>query len=71
MSYRTIGICSLCGGPVRVPMVWAGVFAPRGECADCRALVSHGSVIPMTERPAKKTDIGANALEPESDLTGE
>jgi hypothetical protein len=52
-------------------MVWAGVFAPRGECADCRALVSHGSVIPMTERPAKKTDIGANALEPESDLTGE
>ena len=60
MSYRTIGICSLCGGPVQVPIVWAGVFAPRGRCADCNALVSHGVVIPMT--PANETDIGANVL---------
>jgi hypothetical protein len=70
MSHRTIGICSLCGGAVRVPIVWAGVFAPRGECADCRALVSHGVVIPMMERPANKTDIDAKALEPPKDLTG-
>ena len=69
MSHRTIGICSLCGGAVRVPIVWLGVFAPRGECQDCRAIAAHGAVIPMTAR-ASITHIDANILEP-VDLTGE
>lgn len=63
MSYRTIGTCSLCGGPVRVPLVWMGSYAPKGQCANCRAYESrsHGPVIAM-EPPAKETHIGANTL---------
>ena len=62
MSHRTIGICSLCAGPVRVPIVWMGIFAPSAECAVCGARATHHPVIPMT--PAKETDIGANVLAP-------
>lgn len=70
LSQRTIGTCSLCGGPVRVPLVWMGVFAPTGECADCGAVgAGHGPVIPMKQAPRVRTYTG-NLDSPElSNLT--
>lgn len=56
MSYRTIGSCSLCGGPVRVPIVWASIFPPTAECFDCHALgEGNGPVIPMKAAPPVRT----------------
>ena len=47
-----IGRCSLCGGPVAVPTVWAGITAPRPKCTRCGAVKAEerGPVIQM-ERP--------------------
>lgn len=55
MSYRTIGKCSLCGGPVRVPRVWSSIFPPTAECFDCHAVgEGNGPVIPMRQAPMGK-----------------
>lgn len=64
MSERTIGTCSLCGGPVRVPSVWNCIFPPASECADCGAVgdSSHGPVIPMKQAPRERTYMGAPSL---------
>lgn len=54
--YRTIGSCSLCGGPVRVPIVWASIFPPTAECFDCHALgEGNGPVIPMKQAARVRT----------------
>jgi hypothetical protein len=59
MSYRTIGSCSLCGGPARVPAVWDSMFAPTAECAECGAVGSgNGPVIPMKLAPWARTYTG-------------
>lgn len=65
MSYRTIGTCSLCGGPVRVPMVWMSIFPPTPECAECHAVSSggNGPVIPMKAVPPVRTYTSANEQE--------
>jgi hypothetical protein len=57
MSYRTIGSCSLCGGPVRVPTVWSSIFPPTPECFECHAVSSggNGPVIPMRQAPPVRT----------------
>ena len=68
MSYRTIGSCSLCGGPVRVPLVWTGIFPPTAECFECHAVgEGRGPVIPMKQAPMARTytdTIGANIVPP-------
>lgn len=48
--FNTIGTCSLCGGQVTTPEVWAGVHPPTPSCSSCGAIAaSHGPVIPMTK----------------------
>lgn len=44
-----IGTCSICGGAVTTPDVWAGVIPPIPQCSRCRAVAAeaHGPVIPM------------------------
>lgn len=56
MSYRTIGKCSLCGGPVRVPFVWASIYPPTAECFDCHAVgEGNGPIIPMKQAPTARS----------------
>jgi len=38
MQYTTIGSCSLCGGDVRLPLVWMGVIPPNAQCSRCGAI---------------------------------
>lgn len=53
--YKSIGTCSLCGGPVRIQMGYPGGAGLQHErqdtehCGDCGAtpLNKHGPVIPM------------------------
>lgn len=54
MSYKIIGTCSECGGPVGIPLAWLGIFPPAPECLHCHATKkdSYGPVIDM--EPAKK-----------------
>ena len=48
---QTIGTCSICGGPVKCPDMWAGVIPPVPTCANCGATANqHGSVIPMSPK---------------------
>lgn len=49
MSYRVIGTCGLCGGPVRIPELWGGSVPPVPSCADCGAKKAnaYGPVLPM------------------------
>ena len=45
---HTIGTCSICGGQVTIPTVWAGIIPPTPSCLSCGALGrSFGPVIPM------------------------
>ena len=46
---ETLGTCSLCGGAVQVPLVWASVIPPKPTCSSCGAVKAggHGPVIPM------------------------
>ncbi len=39
----TVGLCSLCGGEVKVPGVWGGMQSPVPTCSKCHA----------TEKPPK------------------
>lgn len=50
---QTIGTCSLCGGPVSVPVgPWGSVIPPKPTCEGCGAVAAeHGPVVPMV-RPA-------------------
>jgi hypothetical protein len=49
---KSIGTCSLCGGPVTVPDPWWGIFPPTPACDQCGAVpvAAHGPVLPM-KRP--------------------
>lgn len=49
----TIGTCSLCGGRVTVPELWAATIPPVPTCTSCgaRQKQPYGPVIEM-ERPA-------------------
>ncbi len=51
MSMTTIGTCSLCGGPVQVPLVEDVFYSPRPTCTQCGARASemYGPVIEMVE----------------------
>lgn len=52
MNSQTIGTCSLCGGPVTLPLAWYSVTPPVATCSRCGAVqAQHGPVIPMV-RPA-------------------
>lgn len=53
MSYRTVGTCGNCGGPVVVPMFWGGIYPPTPQCANCKAIPEnpHGPKIPMRPAP--------------------
>lgn len=50
-TYRTIGTCSLCAGPVVVPSICWGP-PPLPTCQKCGAVKadSYGPVIPMVKR---------------------
>lgn len=56
---RTIGTCSICGGPVIVPDIWLGIVPPDPECGSCGAVKreSHGPVIDMQPVPPPTTRI--------------
>lgn len=60
---RTIGTCSLCGGPVTVPTAWYGAVPPVPQCAHCGATKAqpHGPVIEMDEPPPRHSIIGVGA----------
>lgn len=48
MNSQTIGTCSLCGGPVTLPLAWYSVTPPVATCSRCGAVqAQHGPVIPM------------------------
>lgn len=49
-GYSIVGTCSICGGAVTVPTVWAGVIPPTPTCTSCGAIKkqSYGPVIEMT-----------------------
>jgi hypothetical protein len=49
---QLLGECSICGGPVTLPTVWAGVIPPTPTCQSCGA-VKAGPVIPMKPGPGK------------------
>lgn len=45
-----IGSCSLCLGPVTVPMIWYGIVPPTPTCSKCGAIAAPaGPVIPMIQ----------------------
>lgn len=52
-NYQIVGTCSMCGGPVVLPMVWHSVVPPVPTCMDCGAIKkrSHGPTIDMERRP--------------------
>jgi hypothetical protein len=45
----TVGTCSICGGPVTVPIMWHGIIPPKRTCCQCGAVAAeaHGPVIQM------------------------
>ena len=49
---KTIGTCSLCGGPVTIPDPWWGINPPTPSCEHCHAIPvqAHGPVLPMKPR---------------------
>lgn len=53
MSYRIIGTCGNCGGPVGVPTLWLGIYPPTPQCLSCHAIPkeAHGKVLPMQPSP--------------------
>jgi len=52
MDNRTIGTCSICGGPVTVPFAWYSVVPPVPSCKRCGAIMKQPEmpVIPMEPR---------------------
>lgn len=48
-GHSTVGTCSLCRGPVTVPMVWSGIIPPTPTCASCGAVKksAYGPTIEM------------------------
>lgn len=57
MNDTVIGKCSLCGGHVVIPGVWAGTVPPKPTCSSCGGTVEDRSalpVIPMTPRKTKQ-----------------
>ncbi len=49
MSDRVVGTCSLCSGPVVVPLYWHSIYPPVPTCRSCGATQRqpYGPVIPM------------------------
>lgn len=56
-TMQTIGTCSICGGPVTIPVVWGGVIPPVPTCEHCGATAqnSYGPIIPMQNNKTYKT----------------
>ena len=59
MNMQTIGTCSLCGGPVQLPLAWWGTVAPVPSCSTCGAVPAnpHGPVIQMEP---KRSDLSVD-----------
>lgn len=57
MSVRVVGTCSLCHGPVQVPLIWHGVYPPVPTCRRCGAQPKpeHGPIIEMQPFPRRDT----------------
>jgi len=55
MSYKVVGTCGKCGGPVTVPFAWWGTSPPVPCCNVCGAYVknSYGPVLPMEDKEEK------------------
>lgn len=48
---NVIGTCSICGGAVCTPSLWAGIVPPEPSCSRCGAVAAnHGPIIPMVKR---------------------
>lgn len=53
----TVGTCSICGGPVHLPIHWAGIVPPPPKCSRCGASMARpfGPILEMvpahTEMP--------------------
>ncbi len=62
-NLTTIGTCSICGGPVKVPNLWMGVIPPTPTCANCGAIeAENGPVIPMIKPEITYNRTGNNHL---------
>lgn len=64
-SKRTIGTCSLCGGPVTVPTIWWSVVPPIPHCERCGAVPKQafGPVIDMERRsPSRHRHLSGNGV---------
>lgn len=57
MSYQVIGTCSICRGPVQVPLIWHGVIPPVPACGSCGATKGedHGPTIQMVPNRTRTT----------------
>ena len=63
VTETTIGTCSLCGGPVRVPVAFMSVNQPVPRCANCGATKrGHGPVIEMERRRVEAKEKGGTKL---------
>lgn len=66
---QIIGTCSLCGGPVTLPLIWGSVVPPTPTCAACGALPARGfgPVIDMRPGPEIKYTTTSNSVDPTKD----
>ncbi len=58
-GYSIIGTCSICGGAVTVPTIWAGTVPPTPTCTSCGAIKKEtfGPVIDMVPTQRHRTTV--------------
>lgn len=59
---QTVGTCSICGGPVTVPIVFHSIVPPVPQCDACGAVAAPKTwpVVPMV--PAVPTETGTGVV---------
>lgn len=61
-----IGSCSICGGDVASPAIWAGIIPPTATCTRCGATSKNlGPVIPMRPVSEGKAWTGTSTVHSE------
>lgn len=52
----SVGTCSICGGRVTVPELWAATVPPIPACESCGATKKqpHGRVVELEPRPPRR-----------------
>lgn len=62
VNERVIGKCSLCGGPVTVPIVWHGINMPLPACKHCGA--THHAEDSLPTLPMRQSGIAYQPVKP-------